>query len=1193
MKKIFSSLLVFIVVTSLIIQPVFAQSVAELRNEAKSAFRSGNYDRAASLYEQLVNSDPNRINILKEAMWAYWNMGKIPEAQKMADSVKDLSPEDSEAQKILGWAPSALNRKKIQDLHTEAKAAYQRGDYDDAARLFRDITALDPQNVTMLRDRMWILWNMKRVTEAAQIAEKVLRYRPGDRDAQSILDRAPDLASKLSKNTPASREMITELQQKLAADPDNTTAIRQLAWSLFNSGRTAEAETHLKKYLEINPDNSEMWMLLGKIQRERGRDDAANEAFQKSLELDPNQPMLLADMGRRAFGARDLDSSVKYFERAVAMGSTESKEMLPILAKSLFYRGEYRRSAEIWAQAVAAFPEHSDYRFHEAEATFYAGDEGLALARMRQLKYEFREPKAVAFLIDNAVARGDYSAAAVILAEDLDKLSIEKGRSVIRLALIYVKLNRLNNAISLLKRWVNFVPRDVWALLTLASIEHDATRYEDAIHTYERVLRLNPKVSEAHIGIANCYFSLGDADKGLEFLGKAVEFDPTNPYLIHNYASALFENGQRRKGRQMLVDWVKANANTTVMPILLYHGLTPFDDAPMLSYEIHTTVTSFESQMRSLREADYTPITIDQLAEWKAGKGELPPKPVFITFDDARMDSFRYADPILDQYGFKATMFVPLDDVESFGSIGYANWAKMQEYQKTGRWNFQAHGAKAHSKISVDSRGRKMLYLVMPKWLDGENRAETEEEWRDRIKTDHLTIRSRLKKYLNTDPIGYAWPEGNYGDHSDSLTAVDNNLNAIKDYFSFAFVQDQYGLNVPSQDSYFMRRIEPPKEWSGKDLITHISNQGPLALIYKELLEMATEEKKFSEANQYLGKLKDIGVSDNMYLAEKARINYASGRSSKAYELALMSFTSEPTPEVQKMLVDFKSKLGFTLRPDVVYQHDNEGRESIGSENELEIPLALQLKGLVRYNRTKFHEDLGDEPSQTVHVTDLGGGLELGWGDGHTIQALAIQQDPSGPSPNLFGYSATYWARWKDSFQTRAEAGREFVQGAQAINANLRENVYRLTAHFGEEDDWGVKATGRYAGYSDHNERWTGDLDAGYAFWKSPASVGLMYRYSYDDAQDLSEFYYTPQKLNVNRLGPQIVYARKSGFKASVLYLPGYSKEEGKGGSFAQAAEASLLWTANKTFTVGPSFYYEDTGHYFYNQARLDMEVRF
>src|SRR5207244_610571 len=115
--------------------------------------------------------------------------------------------------------------------------------------------------------------------------------------------------------------------------------------------------------------------------------------------------------------------------------------------------------------------------------------------------------------------------------------------------------------------------------------------------------------------------------------------------------------------QKMIRGWVKKNKGP-VVPVLLYHGLTPFSRDPLLAYNVHMTVAAFEDQMRAIKHAGYSPITCEQLAAWYQGRGRLPNKPLLITFDDARLDSFRYGDPILAKYGLKATMFAALVNVE-------------------------------------------------------------------------------------------------------------------------------------------------------------------------------------------------------------------------------------------------------------------------------------------------------------------------------------------------------------------------------------------------------------------------------------------------------------------------------------------------------------------------------------------------
>jgi hypothetical protein len=191
------------------------------------------------------------------------------------------------------------------------------------------------------------------------------------------------------------------------------------------------------------------------------------------------------------------------------------------------------------------------------------------------------------------------------------------------------------------------------------------------------------------------------------------------------------------------------------------------------------------------------------------------------------------------------------------------------------------------------------------------------------------------------------------------------------------------------------------------------------------------------------------------------------------------------------------------------------------------------------------------------------------------------------------GYSASYWAQWSDRFKTRLEARRGFHGSARAMADNIRENYYRGTAHYGERDEWGLRATGDYADLSDQNNLSGAEFEAGLPFGKRTSSIGPVYRFLYDNSKRPDERYYTPNDLRVHSFGGQYVLAAKSAFKLQMHYLPGIATEKNKNQKFAQSAEISVLWTATSDITLTPAFIYEEQGSYFYNMSSLEMELRF
>ena len=90
--------------------------------------------------------------------------------------------------------------------------------------------------------------------------------------------------------------------------------------------------------------------------------------------------------------------------------------------------------------------------------------------------------------------------------------------------------------------------------------------------------------------------------------------------------------------------------------------LSAFKSVPVISYTSisdHSgiTVENFGKQMKALAEGGYTPISAVSLHEFMQGDGEVPDKPVLISFDGCFFDNWVNAMPILKEFNFRAVFF--------------------------------------------------------------------------------------------------------------------------------------------------------------------------------------------------------------------------------------------------------------------------------------------------------------------------------------------------------------------------------------------------------------------------------------------------------------------------------------------------------------------------------------------------------
>ncbi len=87
--------------------------------------------------------------------------------------------------------------------------------------------------------------------------------------------------------------MISSLEAKLKADPNDAEGWRMLGWSFFQTQRFAEAAMAYKRATVLKPDKGEYWSSLGEALVTAGPGNVpaeAKAAFEKAVALDPQDP---------------------------------------------------------------------------------------------------------------------------------------------------------------------------------------------------------------------------------------------------------------------------------------------------------------------------------------------------------------------------------------------------------------------------------------------------------------------------------------------------------------------------------------------------------------------------------------------------------------------------------------------------------------------------------------------------------------------------------------------------------------------------------------------------------------------------------------------------------------------------------------------------------------------------------------
>ena len=104
------------------------------------------------------------------------------------------------------------------------------------------------------------------------------------------------------------------------------------------------------------------------------------------------------------------------------------------------------------------------------------------------------------------------------------------------------------------------------------------------------------------------------------------------------------------------VETMRADAQTGLaLPVLMYHSVLK---DPQRSGAYVITPGQFERDMQYLIDHGYTAVLPSDLIKYVAGEGELPEKPVMITFDDGYYNNLVYVLPILKRLHMKAVISI-------------------------------------------------------------------------------------------------------------------------------------------------------------------------------------------------------------------------------------------------------------------------------------------------------------------------------------------------------------------------------------------------------------------------------------------------------------------------------------------------------------------------------------------------------
>jgi peptidoglycan/xylan/chitin deacetylase (PgdA/CDA1 family) len=132
-----------------------------------------------------------------------------------------------------------------------------------------------------------------------------------------------------------------------------------------------------------------------------------------------------------------------------------------------------------------------------------------------------------------------------------------------------------------------------------------------------------------------------------------------------------------------------AKSSAPSVPILMYHSISDEDESNAHAYyQTKTSPAVFAAQLRYLRENGYETCSLARAVQQVQTQSRTGAKLVVITFDDGYRNFYRDAFPVLNQYSFSATVFLPTayigETTVSFKGTDCLTWSEVRELSRHG-----------------------------------------------------------------------------------------------------------------------------------------------------------------------------------------------------------------------------------------------------------------------------------------------------------------------------------------------------------------------------------------------------------------------------------------------------------------------------------------------------------------------------
>lgn len=367
-------------------------------------------------------------------------------------------------------------------------------------------------------------------------------------EVKTETDNLLDKVSEISKQGYAflkegdTKNAKLEFMRVLDLDPNNNYALVGLGDVARKTGNCDKAIYYYEECLKFHPNNNYALFGLAECYKSQRKYKKAIETWERSIELDKNNVAILTRIADAYRKISNFDKAKTIYQKVLNLEENNSYALIGLGHLHYDFK-KYREALSFWQRVLELSNNNTDIRILTSVGNCYRKlkyfDKALPFF-VAALDKEAKNFYALFGLADCYRGLGQHNKSLIYWKAILE---IDPHNKVIltRLGDAYRNIGEFDNAELTYKKALD-IAYDSYACLGLAILKKERGLYDEAIESFNGLLKKDKKNYRIYFELAKCYLMLDKTEKALSILEDFKQFGIRNAYIVDLYSQIKNRN---------------------------------------------------------------------------------------------------------------------------------------------------------------------------------------------------------------------------------------------------------------------------------------------------------------------------------------------------------------------------------------------------------------------------------------------------------------------------------------------------------------------------------------------------------------------------------------------------------------------------------------------------------------------------